>query len=89
MTTSSAHTGEASATEVALLGLWRSVLGVEDLSPTDDFFFLGGDSLTGVALLDEVSSSFGVELPPLAMYDEASTVATMAAYIDRLQSAGA
>lgn len=31
--------------EVALYGVWRTVLGIEDFGVTDDFYALGGDSI--------------------------------------------
>lgn len=67
-----------------LLPLWCKALGREQLLETDDFFAAGGDSLKGIDLLAEVSTTFGVEVPPLAMYDEASTPLGMASVIDHL-----
>lgn len=65
-----------------LLPLWCRALGRDEIAATDDFFVLGGTSLEGVQLLAEVTEAFGVELPPLAMYDEASTPGGMAVLID-------
>ena len=67
-----------------LLPLWRKALGRDQLQATDDFFAAGGDSLKGIELLTEVAATFGVEVPPLAMYDEASTPLGMASLIDHL-----
>jgi phthiocerol/phenolphthiocerol synthesis type-I polyketide synthase E len=67
-----------------LLPLWRRALGHDQLQETDDFFAVGGDSLKGIQLLTEVTAAFGVEVPPLAMYDEASTPLGMASLIDHL-----
>ena len=67
-----------------LLPLWRRALGRDQLQETDDFFGAGGDSLKGIELLGEVTATFGVEVPPLAMYDEASTPQGMASLIDHL-----
>jgi hypothetical protein len=38
----------------------------------------------GIELLGEVTATFGVEVPPLATYDEASTARGMASLIDHL-----
>ncbi|GAB3887182.1 phosphopantetheine-binding protein [Kibdelosporangium lantanae] len=65
-----------------LLPLWCKALRRDGIAVTDDFFALGGTSLEGVQLLAEVSDTFGVEVPPLAMYDEASTPGGMAVLID-------
>ena len=50
---------------------------------------LGGDSLRGAQLLHEISAVFGVEIPVNALFDDAGTVATMAARIEaeRVRSA--
>ena len=71
-----------------LLPLWRKVLDRDQLLETEDFFAAGGDSLKGISLLGEVTATFGVEVPPLAMYDEASTPQGMASLIDDLIQTG-
>ncbi len=70
-----------------LLPLWRKALACDQLLETDDFFAAGGDSIKGIQLLTEVADTFGVEVPPLAMYDEASTPLGMASVIDHLMRA--
>jgi acyl carrier protein len=81
-----ARSDERSALETALAALWCEVLELPEVGPDDDFVALGGDSLLGTRLLARVRKVFGVDVPPLAMYDRASTVATMAAHIAQLQS---
>jgi len=44
-----------------LTGLWTRLLGKE-VTPVDDFFDLGGDSLTGINMIMEVQSTFHVDL---------------------------
>jgi acyl carrier protein len=65
-----------------LLPLWCKALGRDRIGETDDFFALGGTSIEGVELLADVTDTFGVEVPPLAMYDEASTPRGMAVLLD-------
>ncbi|GAA1616899.1 hypothetical protein GCM10009789_83630 [Kribbella sancticallisti] len=77
----SADADELEAIEISLTGLWRQVLSMPELDREADFFYLGGDSLTGVRLLRMVQSSFGVEISPFDMYDEANSVARMARLI--------
>jgi oxalate---CoA ligase len=77
-----------SAIETTLCALWRDVLAVPAVGPDDDFFFLGGDSLTGAVLLNQVHEVFAVELSPFAMYDTANTVRRMAASIERARATG-
>ncbi len=68
--------------ETALAGLWSRALGLASPGRDDNFFMLGGDSLRGTQLLDEVSAVFGVAIPVAALFDDAGTIAAMARRID-------
>nr|WP_157553971.1 acyl carrier protein [Herbidospora sakaeratensis] len=46
-----------------VMRLWSEILGVPVTSPDDDFFDLGGQSLSMVQFLARVEGEFGVELP--------------------------
>jgi oxalate---CoA ligase len=70
-------------TEAAIAEVWKEVLRLPSVNVDDDFFFLGGDSLTGASVLQKVGDVFGVELSPFSMYDEANTVRGMAALVLR------
>jgi len=52
----------ASETEASLARIWRDVLGVT-CAGRDDFFDLGGDSITVFRMLGLVEDKFGVNLP--------------------------
>ncbi len=75
--------------EIALGGLWASALDLAQIGPDDDFFVLGGDSLRGAQLLDQVHAVFGVELSPDALFDDAGSVAGMARRIEAERARGA
>ena len=47
-------------TESALLRIWQSLLGVEDISVKENFFELGGDSLLVTRLLNSVKETFSL-----------------------------
>jgi acyl-CoA synthetase (AMP-forming)/AMP-acid ligase II len=68
--------------EAALAGLWATVLNVNQVGPNEDFFILGGDSLSGVWLLAGVKSVFGIDLALHALFHNAGTVAGMARAIE-------
>jgi acyl carrier protein len=68
--------------KAALAGLWASVLNVNQVGPDDDFFILGGDSLSGARLLAGVKSVFGIDLSLHALFHNAGTVAGMARAIE-------
>ena len=55
--------------EKKLRTLWEQVLIIDGLGLDDDFFLLGGDSLSAVTLLTEVERVFGAKpsLPRFAM----------------------
>ena len=74
--------GPESPLEGALAGLWSSLLHPVAVGHNDDFFLLGGDSLSGKQLLAHVKDLFGVHLPLEALYGTASTVAGMARAIE-------
>ncbi len=50
------HAAPRSATEERLLEIWRRILGVAEIGREDDFFALGGDSLSAAVMLTEVQS---------------------------------
>jgi amino acid adenylation domain-containing protein len=52
----------ATAAEERLARLWARVLDVEQVGRLDDFFGLGGHSLTAIRLLSHISKDFGVEI---------------------------
>ena len=57
----------ASEAERQVLELMREILGVSFLSPEDDFFKVGGDSLTAVQLAARLEERFGVTVPRHAL----------------------
>ena len=66
--------------ERRMAGLFREVLGVDDIGVDDDFFALGGDAASAATLLDLVESDTGVRLP-----DTATTgVVTAQGLVDRV-----
>ena len=42
---------------------WRSVLDIEGELTGQDFFELGGDSLTAVALVERIKTDLGIDIP--------------------------
>lgn len=63
--------------EQKLLNLWKEVLQLSHLSPDENFFDAGGDSLVAVRLIVKVEKVFGKRLP-LATLFQNGTVRSMA-----------
>jgi acyl carrier protein len=52
-----------------LAAIWREVLGTPAIRGDDDFFELGGNSLTAVELMSRIKEVFGVQLSVIVMFD--------------------
>jgi len=68
--------------EAKLAKLWSEILNVDQVGVTDDFFELGGDSLSSVRLLSRIGKEFGHE-PPLLTLFKAPTLAALADAVRR------
>lgn len=58
--------------EDRLRALWSEVLGVDDFTAADDFFDLGGDSMSAVQLMGRIRDVFRVELGIAAIFENPS-----------------
>jgi acyl-CoA synthetase (AMP-forming)/AMP-acid ligase II len=66
------------AMQAALVGLWAFALGRSSMGVDEDFFTLGGESLSAMALLRGVKDTFGVDISPVDLFDDLNTVERMA-----------
>ena len=71
-------------TETALAAIWQDFLK-RPVGVDDNFFQIGGDSLQAIQLLARVRETFGVELPLGSLFEH-TTVTTLAAQIELLQT---
>jgi acyl carrier protein len=57
--------GQVASTELeaAIIGIWREVLSVPAVTPHDNFFDLGGHSLSAMTLVFRLSERFSAEIP--------------------------
>ncbi len=71
-----------SPTEELLAGIWADVLGLHRIGAHDDFFDLGGHSLSATQVIGRAHDVFGQHIP-LRWLFETRTVAGLAARIDQ------
>ncbi|AOX00546.1 hypothetical protein BJP34_14815 [Moorena producens PAL-8-15-08-1] len=55
-------------TQKALAEIWQEVLGIEQVGIHDNFFDLGGHSLTAVKLVSKISTNFNISLPVKTLF---------------------
>jgi amino acid adenylation domain-containing protein len=70
-------------TENAIAAIWSELLRADGIGIHDDFFDLGGDSMTAVGLLAQLHKVFGVDVELASLFDR-PTIAGVAAFIDLL-----
>src|SRR5262249_42258861 len=75
----SAFVAPASTLELAVTAAFEAVLGVEGMGLQDDFFALGGDSLSATQVVARLRERFAVDLPIAALLDGRTPEAVAAA----------
>ena len=73
-------------TQKRLAAIWGEMLGIKEISITDHFFELGGDSLFSIQLIRRLRDEFLVEVPVRTVF-ESPNVKALAEYIDALKQA--
>ena len=66
-----------------MAALWSELLHVDGIGLDDDFFDLGGDSMTAVAFVTRLRAAFGCD-PGLATLFERPTIAGVSQAVDKL-----
>jgi acetoacetyl-CoA synthetase len=62
--------------------IWQRVLQLSSIGIDDNFFDLGGDSVSALELFNEIARACGRDLPPVMIY-HAPTIATLAALLEQ------
>jgi amino acid adenylation domain-containing protein len=75
------HLPPRTPAEQLIAAVWAEVLGVPEVGADDNFFHLGGDSLTAVRVVGRVFDVFG-EVSPYTIFDAPTVVAFAAAVAD-------
>ena len=74
--------------ETKLVSIWCELLGVGELSVTENFFALGGNSLLAMQVLARVRKAFEVEVSIRSLFDR-PTIEELAREIERAKVSGA
>jgi acyl-CoA synthetase (AMP-forming)/AMP-acid ligase II/aryl carrier-like protein len=82
----SAYAEPRTEDERMLAGVFREVLGVEQVGVNDNFFALGGDSLRGAQVISRINRDRGLEMPIPALFQH-PTIAQLAAAMGEVQEA--
>jgi acyl-CoA synthetase (AMP-forming)/AMP-acid ligase II len=77
------YTTARNNTEAKLARVWENVLGIEKVGVYDNFFFIGGDSLSAIQVVVEIQELFSIELSTNFIF-KYPTVAELAEYINDL-----
>lgn len=72
------HLAPRDALELAVLQLWEEVLGTQGFGVTDNFFDLGGQSLSAVRLIGLLKQQLDIELPVSALSANATVEGVVA-----------
>ncbi len=72
----------ATTSERRVAAIWAEMLGGNDIGLDDDFYSLGGHSLMGVRMLQQIRSRLGVSLP-LSLLGGRPTVRLLSAEVDK------
>ncbi len=70
-------------TERRIAEVWQSVLGIEPIGASDDFWELGGHSLLATQIVTRLKTALAIEVPLNALF-QAPTVAKLAKYVSAM-----
>ncbi|QJB38093.1 amino acid adenylation domain-containing protein [Chitinophaga oryzae] len=82
------YAGPTTPTEEKLQAIWETVLEVSPVSVTDNFFTLGGQSLSGMKLLNMIRSRFAIKIGIADIFN-AQTIKELALLIDDIEKVNA
>jgi thioesterase domain-containing protein len=79
--TTEAHVSDfLDSTELHLIDLWREILGVQSVNPSDNFFEVGGSSLTAVAVCARLGALYPKPVAVRTIFDR-PTIRELASFL--------
>ncbi|PCK05040.1 MAG: non-ribosomal peptide synthetase, partial [Alteromonadaceae bacterium] len=80
MVSHDSYVAPSNALEEQLCGIWQSVLGIEKIGVEDNFFRIGGNSITAIRLTSVMRSELSTDVP-LAVLFEQPRISKLARYL--------
>ncbi|HEX2269981.1 MAG TPA: SDR family NAD(P)-dependent oxidoreductase [Pyrinomonadaceae bacterium] len=78
---STPYVAPANTLEQKIADVWQRMLGIQQIGVHDNFFDLGGDSLTAVQIAAQLKKEFGVPIPVVKLF-EGPTISSLAGILD-------
>ncbi len=76
------YVAPANQVEKELVDIWTGALSLENIGTQDDFFQLGGQSITAMRIMTKIQHTFDVKIP-LGEFFQISTIKGVAGYIQK------
>ena len=76
--------GPRDSFEASIAAIWADILGVERVSVHDNFFMIGGHSLSAIQVVSRLRDCFGLEVPVRTLF-ELPTIAELGARLTKNQ----
>ena len=73
--------GDRQSVEDRIAALWKEILELDEVSPSDTFFDLGGESIAATLCAGRIKRLYGVTIPVSLLLDEATTATSLAAHV--------
>ena len=68
-------------TEEILLDMWKNILNINDIGTNEDFFEIGGDSLSAIRLLSNIKNTFNIDISISDIFNN-STIRNLSIFIN-------
>ncbi|MFT5823206.1 MAG: amino acid adenylation domain-containing protein [Crocinitomix sp.] len=87
LSSGAAYVTPRNETEERMVDIWEEVLQRDGIGIMDDFFTLGGHSITAMKVMLKIQDEFGVKLDLVELFND-PTIANLSGYIDSVSLIG-
>ena len=71
-----------SATETILLDIWKSILRIDEIGTTDNFFNVGGNSILVIQVASQIQKKLNINIEVIKLF-EYPTISTLACFLNK------